>query len=155
MQGARAILPVVARTDVHDTAATRLRALGQQYTTTRRTVVEVLRKARDPLSIPEIMKGRPGLALSSVYRTLSVLEQAGVVHRLVTNSEFSRYELVEDLSTHHHHLICTSCGKVKDFTLSSKVERTASKSLEQVAEEAGFLVHGHRLDVVGLCADCA
>jgi Fe2+ or Zn2+ uptake regulation protein len=141
--------------DVHETASSRLRLLGQQYTPTRRAIVEVLRKAPDPLTIPEIMKTKPTLALSSVYRTLAVLEQANIVHRLVTNNEFSRYELAEELSTHHHHLICTSCGRVKDFTLSSRIERSAARSLEQVAEEAGFLVHGHRLDVVGLCADCA
>jgi Fur family transcriptional regulator, ferric uptake regulator len=141
--------------DVHETAASRLRLVGQQYTRTRRAIVDVLRKASDPLTIPEIMKAKTGLALSSVYRTLAVLEQANIVHRLVTNNEFSRYELAEELSNHHHHLICTSCGRVKDFTLSSKVERSASKSLEQIATEAGFEMHGHRLDVVGLCADCS
>jgi Fur family transcriptional regulator, ferric uptake regulator len=141
--------------DVHETASSRLRLLGQQYTPTRRSIVDVLRKAPDPLTIPEIMKAKSGLALSSVYRTLAVLEQARIVHRLVTNNEYSRYELAEELSNHHHHLICTSCGRVKDFTLSSKIERSASKSLEEIAAEAGFLVHGHRLDVVGLCADCA
>ena len=141
--------------DVHETASSRLRLLGQQYTPTRRTIVDVLRKASDPLTIPEIMKAKPSLALSSVYRTLAVLEQAGIVHRLVTNNEFSRYELAEELTSHHHHLICTSCGKVKDFTLSNKIEKSASKSLEEIANDAGFLMHGHRLDVVGLCADCA
>jgi Fe2+ or Zn2+ uptake regulation protein len=141
--------------DVHEMASSRLRLLGQQYTPTRRTVVEVLRKASDPVSIPEIMKAKPSLALSSVYRTLAVLEQASIVHRLITSNEFSRYELAEELSSHHHHLICTSCGRMKDFTLSSKIEKTAARSLEQIAAEAGFLMHGHRLDVVGLCSDCA
>jgi Fur family transcriptional regulator, ferric uptake regulator len=141
--------------DVHETAGSRLRLLGQQYTPTRRAIVEVLRRAADPVSIPDIMKAKPSLALSSVYRTLAVLEQANIAHRLVTSNEFSRYELAEELTSHHHHLICTSCGRMKDFTLSTKVERSAEKSLEQIAEEAGFLMHGHRLDVVGLCADCA
>jgi Fe2+ or Zn2+ uptake regulation protein len=144
-----------AATDLHETAASRLRLLGQQYTSTRRTIIEVLRKAPDPVTIPEIMRAKPSLALSSVYRTLAVLEQAQIVNRLVTNDEFARYELSEELTTHHHHLICTSCGKVKDFTLSNKIERSASKSLEEIATDAGFVMHGHRLDVVGLCADCA
>lgn len=153
------ILPPVtsksAATQLHETAAERLRTLGQQYTSTRRAIIEVLRKAPDPVTIPEIMKAKPSLALSSVYRTLSVLEQAEIVNRLVTSREFARYELAEDLTGHHHHLICTGCGKVKDFTLSNKLERTASKSFEEIATEAGFVMHGHRLDVVGLCADCA
>ncbi|MGH2689426.1 MAG: Fur family transcriptional regulator [Actinomycetota bacterium] len=146
--------PKSAATQLHDTAAERLRMFGQQYTPTRRAVVEVLRKAPDPVTIPEIMKARPTLALSSVYRTLSVLEQAEIANRLVTNREFARYELAEDLSGHHHHLICSGCGKVKDFTLSNKLERTASRSFEEIASAAGFVMQGHRLDVVGLCADC-
>ena len=46
-----------------------------------------------------------------------MLEQAGVVHRVVATDEFTRYELAEDLTEHHHHLICSSCGAVADFTI--------------------------------------
>ena len=64
----------------------------------------------------------PGLAQSSAYRNLAVLERAGVVHRIVTSDEFARYELAEDLTHHHHHLICSTCGGVTDFEVSDAVE---------------------------------
>jgi Fe2+ or Zn2+ uptake regulation protein len=93
--------------------------------------------------------------MSSVYRNLALLEQAQVVHRVITSDEFARYELVEDLTEHHHHLICSSCGKVEDFTATPQLERSAEAALGRIAARAGFSVRSHRLDMVGLCRDCA
>ena len=97
---------------------TRLRRDGQRYTDNRRQLVQVLSESADPLTIPEILRRRDDLAQSSVYRNLSVLERAGVVQKIVTTDEWARYELAEDLTEHHHHLICSSCGAVRDFTVS-------------------------------------
>ena len=55
-----------------------------------------------------------------MYRNLVVLEQAGVVRRVTSTDDFARYELAEDLTEHHHHLICSSCGTVDDFTASRR-----------------------------------
>ena len=71
------------------------------------------------VQIPQILEVDRSLAQSSAYRNLAVLERAGVVHRIVTTDEFARYELAEDLTEHHHHLICRSCGSVADFTLDT------------------------------------
>ena len=103
--------------DVHAIAASRLGAVGQRYTTSRRTVVDTLQAAGRPLTIPEILADNAQLPQSSAYRTLAVLTQAGVVRRVVAVDEFARFELAEDLSSHHHHLLCTSCGLVADFEL--------------------------------------
>jgi Fur family transcriptional regulator, ferric uptake regulator len=132
----------------------RLRRVGQRLTTNRRMLVETLRKADNPLTIPEILRANRKLAMSSAYRNLAVLEQAGVVHRIVTTDEFARYELAEDLTVHHHHMICTNCGKVEDFTASPNLEESAISGLSRIAAKAGFDVRGHRLDVLGLCRDC-
>jgi Fe2+ or Zn2+ uptake regulation protein len=94
------------------------------------------------------------MAQSSVYRNLAVLERAGVVHRIVTTDEFARYELAEDLTEHHHHLICASCGDVTDFTVPADVERSLEAALSTVAERSGFQVRHHRLDLVGTCPRC-
>ena len=51
-----------------------------------------------------------------------MLTQAGVVRRIVAVDEFARFELAEDLSSHHHHLLCTNCGLVADFELPPKLE---------------------------------
>jgi Fe2+ or Zn2+ uptake regulation protein len=90
-----------------------------------------------------------------VYRNLGVLEQAGVAVRIVTNDEFARFELAEAHGGHHHHhLICSSCGAVEDFTLSSGVEATIVRELEELAHRHGFVPSEHQVDLVGLCADC-
>ncbi len=142
-------------TDLHTTASARLRADGQRYTTRRRALVEVLAAADQPLTIPQLLEQRRDLAQSSVYRNLAVLERAGVVHRIVTTDEFGRYELAEDLTQHHHHLICSTCGDVADFTVPAPVEHELESALSRAAKRAGFRPSGHRLDLVGTCAGCS
>ena len=136
-------------------AHTRLRRDGQRYTDNRRQLVETLAEADTPLTIPEILDQRDDLAQSSVYRNLAVLERAGVVQKIVTTDEWARYELAEDLTEHHHHLICSACGAVRDFTVSTGLERSIDEALKHVASAEGFQLEHHRLDLVGLCGDCA
>ena len=98
-------------------------------------------------------RGR-GLALSSVYRNLAVLEEARVVHRIVSSDEFARYELAEDLTEHHHHMICSRCGSVEDFTPPAPFETQAARALGRVAASSGFSLQSHRFDLIGLCSRC-
>jgi Fe2+ or Zn2+ uptake regulation protein len=135
-------------------AVQRLRRDGQRYTGNRKRLVELLEGAGAPLTIPEILERGPDLAQSSVYRNLAVLERAGLVHRIVTTDDWARYELDHALTHHHHHLICSSCGVVRDFTVSSRLERSIDEALAKVAGDAGFRLDHHRLDLVGYCADC-
>jgi Fur family transcriptional regulator, ferric uptake regulator len=144
----------VHATDVHEVVAARLRGLDQRYTRGRRTVVDVLATADAPLSIPQLLGREASLAQSSAYRNLAVLEEAGVVHRIVTADEFARYELAEDLTEHHHHLICSGCGDVRDFTVPEALESEIDRALGSIAARHGFAVDHHRLDLVGACARC-
>ncbi len=144
----------MAASELHDIAAARLRSTKQRYTTGRRTLVDVLDRADGPLTIPQILDLDRSIAQSSAYRNLAVLEQALVVHRIVTNDDFARYELAEDLTEHHHHLICRHCGGVADFTLDPGVEGELDRVLARVAAAQSFAADHHRLDLVGLCADC-
>src|SRR5918995_1834754 len=136
--------------ELHEEAASRLRRLDQRYTRSRRTLVSVLATGEAPLSIPQLLARDRALAQSSAYRNLAVLEQAGVVHRIVSSDEFSRYELAEDLTQHHHHhLICTTCGEVRDFTAPARIEDDLDRNLQRVATQHGFDADHHRLDLVG------
>jgi Fur family transcriptional regulator, ferric uptake regulator len=144
-----------SREELHDAAASRLRAADQRYTPGRRRLVELLAEAPRPATIPELLGRPPTLAQSSAYRNLVVLEEAGVAHRVVTSDERSRYELAEDLMGHHHHLICTSCGRVDDFTVSTRMERSLEGALTRAVAGTGFHPATHRLDVIGTCAACA
>jgi Fe2+ or Zn2+ uptake regulation protein len=107
--------------DLHTTAAQRLRAAGLRYTASRRSVVDILAVSDRPLTIPEILGQDRSLAQSSAYRNLTELIGAGVVHRIIAGDEYSHFELAEDLTSHHHHLVCTSCGRVSDVTLDDRL----------------------------------
>jgi Fe2+ or Zn2+ uptake regulation protein len=142
-------------TDPHPTAEAQVRSSGQRYTDQRRRLVEILARAGSPISIPDILRGRRGLAQSSVYRNLAVLEQAGVVRRVHADDEFARYELTEALTEHHHHLICSNCGRVEDVAFPSTFERSLDRTLDRLAGAARFATVSHRLDLIGLCRECA
>lgn len=141
--------------DVHAEVAQRLRRARQRYTGGRRKLIHTLADANRPLSIPEIMVAHPGLPQSTLYRNLQVLEQAGAVSRVVTVADISaRFELAEDLTAHHHHLICISCGSVRDFRPSSRLERMLDRALDEAGRRDGFLADHHRLDLIGVCSGC-
>ena len=136
-------------------ASSRLHQAGQRYTASRASLVALLADSDRPLTIPEILQSLAGMPQSSVYRNLTVLEDAGLVQRVASSDEWARFELAEDITGHHHHLICTGCGLVRDVTLPPGLERKLDDSLGELAAGAGFTLRHHRLDLVGQCATCA
>jgi Fe2+ or Zn2+ uptake regulation protein len=140
---------------VREAVADRLRAVGQRLTANREALLDALTAASRPLTIPEILDERRGLAQSSVYRNLVVLEEAGVVHRVVGTDEFARWELTEDLAGHHHHLICAQCGRVEDVPASAGLERSVAAAAAAITRTTGFRTEHHRLDLVGVCENCS
>ncbi|HSJ50714.1 MAG TPA: Fur family transcriptional regulator [Actinomycetota bacterium] len=140
--------------EIHGTAESRVRSTGQRYTERRRRLVDILSRAGSPQTIADILRGRRDLAQSSVYRNLAVLERAGVVHRVLADDEFARYELTESLTGHHHHLICSNCGRVEDVTMPKSFERSLNRTIDRLAAGAGFATVSHRLDLLGRCRNC-
>jgi len=147
-------LDAVSSPDVDEEVAAMLTAVGQRYTSGRRRLIAALQKGDGPLTTHEIAAVDTTLAQSSIYRNLTLLEDAGAVTRIVTNDDFARYELAEGLTEHHHHLICTQCGAVLDFELDHGTESTLDKALHRAAESAGFITTSHRLDLLGICSSC-
>jgi Fe2+ or Zn2+ uptake regulation protein len=141
-------------TDARDAALARLRGAGQRVTKGREALLEVLAATDHPLTLPEILAARPSLAQSSAYRNLTALEQADVVRRVNGADEFARYELAEDLTEHHHHLICGSCGRVVDVGAPAGLEAAVERAVREIERDHGFAVRHHRVDLVGVCADC-
>ena len=140
---------------VHEAAAVRLTALEHRYTRGRHALVDVMLRSEAPLTIAEILDRDSTLALSTTYRNLGVLEAAGLVHRIATSDEHARYELDETLTErHHHHLVCSGCGTVRDFTISKELEVELEAALGRVARTNEFEAQRHRLDLVGLCPAC-
>ncbi len=139
---------------LHEVVKDRLHATGQKVTANREALVGLLSAATRPLTIPEIIDARPTIAQSSAYRNLVVLEDAGLVHRIVTNDDFARYELAEDLTGHHHHLICSVCGSVQDVPAPEGLERAVGVATKAIARKTGFRAQHHRIDLVGICQGC-
>jgi Fe2+ or Zn2+ uptake regulation protein len=141
--------------DIHHLAEQRLESSDQRYTIGRRQLVETLAAIGAPATLPELLARQPELAQSSAYRNLAVLEEVGVVRRLVHGSEFAYYELAEDLTEHHHHLICVRCGAVRDFTLGATVERSLDREVHRLAGADGFVPTHHTIDIHGVCGACS
>jgi Fe2+ or Zn2+ uptake regulation protein len=139
--------------NLHALVEDRLRHVDQRYTGGRRAITELLMDS-GPVSISDIADRLPDLPRSSAYRHLVDLESAGVVRRVTASDEYTRFELAEDLTEHHHHLLCIECGKVIDVTPSTRFERSVERHLTDLAAAEGFQTHSHRVDVLGLCASC-
>jgi len=140
--------------DIDEEVAALLKAVDQRYTTGRRRLVAALQEGAGPLTINQIADAAETLPQSSIYRNLTLLEDAGAVTRIVTHDDFARYELAEELTEHHHHLICTECGDVVDFELDTAAELNLHHALEKAAGAAGFTTTNHRLDLLGTCTSC-
>src|SRR5947208_10720580 len=109
-------------------------------------------RASRPMTMPEILGAASSVPQSSAYRNLTVLCEAGVVRRLAGADDLGRFELTEDLSGHHHHhLVCESCGTVADIKAFPRLEQALAEAARLAAEETGFEVTDHRIDLGGLC----
>lgn len=144
----------INRMDIDQLATSQLNSINQRYTTNRRKLIGILQEATKPITINQILESNSDLAQSSVYRNLAVLEQAGLVVRIITNEDHAHYELAEHILDHHHHIICSPCGEILDFHLSAKIEKALEESLQKIADEFGFSIDRHRLDLLGTCGDC-
>jgi Fur family ferric uptake transcriptional regulator len=137
------------------TSAAQARSLltenGVRATPQRVIVVEELAREENDVTAAQIYERlrRRGtsIGLATVYRTLALLHQRGVVDTLTHHAGELCYRLCGGY--HHHHLVCTSCHRVvelRDCDLDPWVKRSAGKH--------GFTATGHEVEIVGLCADC-
>jgi Fur family transcriptional regulator, ferric uptake regulator len=140
--------------EVHATVSQQLRRTRQRYTLGRRQLVDLLVGLDRPVTIPDLMAAGARQSQSSLYRNLAVLEQAGAVRRLTSVDDTARYELDEELTEHHHHLVCSTCGRIEDLILPSTIERAFAKAAEQARDQRAFDVDSHRMELVGTCSDC-
>jgi Fe2+ or Zn2+ uptake regulation protein len=133
--------------------AERLAVRGERLTSGRRAVVRLLGRADGPLAAAEIHRLLESVPLSSIYRTLTVLHEAGVVAPHHT-SGVTRYEIADWLAGHHHHVVCGECGAVSDVVLPDDLEASLEIVVEAVSSQSGFLHDGHSLEVEGTCPAC-
>jgi len=149
------------RPDVHLEVGRRFAKHKQRYSNKRRAIVSLLETADKPLTITEILrrskntKGRRDeIAQSSLYRNLLVLEDVGAIQRVASTDDLSRYELTEDILGHHHHMLCSSCGEMRDVKIPHRLEAELNATFKQLAKKSGFKLAQHRLDLIGRCKNC-
>ena len=121
--------------------------LGYRLTASRRRVANLLSRREATFSSEEVCAELPGVGRATVYRTIRLLLDAGVLCKTSLPSGEPRYSV--DHSHHHHHIVCVKCGRVQEFRHAS-VERML-RSLG--AEIPGELV-GHRIELYINCQEC-
>lgn len=132
-----------------------LKKKGYKLTPQRRSILDtIIDNEGTHLTVEEIYdkvkKPCPEIGLATVYRTIVLLEEMGIVYKLDLDDGCSRYELVHEDELHrHHHLICTECGKVIE------VEGDLLEDLEKKIEgQYNFKIQDHSVKFFGICHNC-
>jgi Fur family ferric uptake transcriptional regulator len=129
-----------------------LRDHHQPVTRQRDQVAQTVLLSEEHLSVDEIIRRlrQQGEAVgtATVYRTLEVLVESGLVRAHDFGEGFKRYERMP-AQAHHEHLICERCGRVVEFQ-NERLERM----LPILADEHGYEHQRHRVEIYGVCGDC-
>jgi Fur family ferric uptake transcriptional regulator len=128
-----------------------LQRKGVRPTRQRLRVLEELAAERDDATAQTLWQrlraDEESIGLATVYRTLSLLHEHGVVDALSHHGTERCYRLCAD--GHHHHLYCERCHRVVEID-----ECTLGSWVDDVAERHGFVASEHRVEINGICADC-
>ena len=126
-----------------------LKVSGLRVTSARKLILGFLTKAHGPFTSEEIHAGirSKSCDLVTVYRTLSTLEEIGLVRKYDVGDRVARFEFL--CAVHpHHHLICKSCKKIEVLHSSLLDE------VRKVASRKGFATLSPSIDVFGVCKSC-
>ena len=132
-----------------------LQKAGYKLTPQREATVSILLDREDDhLSAEEVYilvkQKAPEIGLATVYRTLEILTDLNITHKVVFEDGLSRYDLQKNKDRHfHHHLVCIECGTIEEIEedLLDDVEK-------EIENRFGFLVHDHQLTFQGICKKC-
>lgn len=141
--------------EIHAHASELMGKCGQRYTQSRKEIVSAIAKYAQPVGIADLLNVLKELPQSSLYRNLTVLQEAGVVTRVMSSQDGGLYELAERLTGHHHHLVCSVCGDVRDVVVPDALEHDLDAALLRLAKREGFSLDHHRLDLIGRCVKCS
>ncbi|MBN1409761.1 MAG: transcriptional repressor [Spirochaetales bacterium] len=134
---------------------------GLRLTISREAILEVLINTDKHLSAEDIFmavhSNNPAIGLTTIYRTLELLKQTGIVTKFEFGHGKAKYELTEEYSKkkHHHHLICKKCRKVVDYTDFIMEEKEyINKAATGMQNKFGFDIDTHIIHFYGICPEC-
>jgi Fur family ferric uptake transcriptional regulator len=118
----------------------------------REVIVDTFLRSDRHLSVDDlyqlVQKRRSDIGRTTIYRTLKLLQAAGLAGELVLDGQ-SRFER-EYKREHHDHFICKYCGEIFEF-----VSRDIERLQDEIAGQIGFAIEGHRHQIYGACRNCA
>jgi Fur family ferric uptake transcriptional regulator len=118
----------------------------------REVILDTFLRSERHLSVDDLLrlvqKRRSDIGRTTVYRTLKLLQSAGLATELVLQGQ-TRFER-EYKRQHHDHFICKSCGEIFEFS-NPEIERIQ----DEIAADIGFVIDGHRHQIFGFCRECS
>jgi Fur family ferric uptake transcriptional regulator len=128
-----------------------LKKHNYKLTKQRQAVIATIIDSQDQLTPARIYEKvhstAPEIGLVTIYRTLGILSELGLVCELHTGGDCPTYTI--GAPQHHHHLVCSKCGHVVDFSGHNLEELE-----ERIIRESGFRIENHILEFIGLCLPC-
>lgn len=125
---------------------------GYKVTPQRRAIIDIILNSHEhltPAALHEkVVQQDPSIGLVTIYRTIEILAELGFICEMHAGGSCRSY-LMRNPSEHHHHLICSDCGKVIDF-----IDCNLEKLENRLAHENNFKISSHLLEFLGQCRDC-
>ncbi len=129
-----------------------LKARKLKFTKERKAVLQQMFLHRGHLEVEDLLyslrRKKKSVSRATVYRTLELLVDSGIVRQVDLGHGHSHYELVLG-HAHHEHMICLKCGKVIEFS-----DKTIERALIKLCKKNGFEHTSHRFQIFGYCDEC-
>ncbi|MGK2932906.1 MAG: Fur family transcriptional regulator [Solirubrobacterales bacterium] len=130
-------------------ALDRLSEAGYRSGGSRRKVVELLGSQDCAITALELDDRLKGVGRATVYRALEQMDEIGLIQKINVGGDSAGYEKVDPEGHHHHHIVCTDCGKVVPFE-----DKKLEEVIHRVSERDGFRIQSHDITLKGTCEDC-
>jgi Fur family ferric uptake transcriptional regulator len=131
-----------------------------RWTGARQEVFDLLVKTEQHLSAQDIHRlcrdSSSDIGLTTIYRTLELLDKAGLVRKVYSGDGHVRFEYRRGAhADHHHHLICSGCGQILNYRDFEQEELELVRRTEELlSRKHGFLIRDHNIEFIGLCPEC-
>ena len=126
----------------------KLEARGHRVTLSRRAVIAAVLQQTDHFAIDDLLHRCRGAGRATVFRTVRLLTEMGVVCRVLLEDGSLHYRL-SGRGQHHHHLVCVACGRVEDLD-----QCVVEDLVRDLSRSSGYEIEGHWLELHGHCAAC-